>query len=184
VSASYALFGSEPQRVRSGLSPWHSPRWGLTPCSGLSFDRSLELQATDRGALIDAGADPASVTTAIGEVQFVVVLDVDGRVMSASGLLDVSEVADVSAGQAVDVYVRIFEDDGVEPEPEELRVFSVATSSGGTVIVGAETSGANGPQRRARKYLYLGVSVLTAIAGMVAWRIVGRALAPMDHLRE
>lgn len=149
-----------------------------------SFDRSLELQASDRGALIDAGADPKSVTTALGEEQFVVVFDADRTVLAVSGLVDVSEVDDVATGRATDVEVRIFEDGRVESDPERLRVFSVATSAGGLVMVGAEVSGATGPQKSARKYLYLGVPALTVIAALIAWRLVGRALGPVDRIRE
>jgi signal transduction histidine kinase len=124
----------------------------------------------------------ASVT-AVGDEdeEFVQVLDAEGRVVRAS--LNVSgegPLARLAPGQA----------ESVEPVPFETGPFMVvAASSGGsraplTVMVGRSLEGVTEAAGAVTGILAVAMPLLLIVVGAVTWRVVGKALAPVDAIRS
>jgi signal transduction histidine kinase len=129
---------------------------------------------------IAAGEDPRSLTALDEDEEFIQILANDGRVVAAS--TNVSET---------DPLVRL--------EPQEIRTLDeVPFEDGAFLAVAEEAVDASGPltvvvgrslevvqetRGTVVGFLAVGVPLLLLVVGIVTWRVVGRALAPVDAIR-
>jgi signal transduction histidine kinase len=126
-----------------------------------------------------ATGDPDLETAGEQDEEFVQVLDRDGRVVASSPrLAGLPPVARLAPGESQQVEVS-FEDD---------PFLAVAISAGSeqgrrTVIVGRTLETVVESSGTVIGLLIAGVPLLTLIVGAVAWRVVGRALAPVEAIR-
>jgi signal transduction histidine kinase len=125
------------------------------------------------GASVTAVGDP--------DEEFVQVVDAEGRVVRASpNMAGEGPIARLKPGQAR----------SVEPVPFETGPFMVVASrSAGpegplTVIVGRSLEGVTEAAAAVTGLLSVAVPLLLVVVGAVTWRVVGRALAPVDAIRS
>jgi signal transduction histidine kinase len=145
-------------------------------------DRSLTAQAAD-GAEVRAAelvAQPASTSGVIEVIdpteEFVQVLR-DGRIVEASeNVRGLAPLASPSPGE----HVRL------DTVPFTNAPFVVASAASGnlTAVVGRNIDDEVDAWNTVRKALLLGVPALLAVVGAVTWWIVGRALQPVENIRE
>ena len=151
-----------------------------------NLDTSLQTQTADRAALLDGGATPDVLTTGVGEEDFVAVLTPSGTVVASTGVSDPSTLAALRPGQVVGVDLALTEDhdegDG-EGEVHRLRVATEATADARRVVVGRATESIDDDLRDARNLLLAGIPIVLALAAVLVWIVVGRALRPVDRLR-
>ncbi len=153
-----------------------------------AFDEALVARAEDRARLVALEADPEALAATLGEEEFVVIYDASGSVAAAQGLDDPAGYLAPTSGtvQTQDVTIRKIEYGGteVEVDTETLRVAAAATADGGLVVVGSETEQIERSRSVERTALAIGVPLLVLAAGLLAWRIVGAALRPVEALRR
>ena len=153
-----------------------------------AFDEALVARAEDRARLVALDADPTALAATLGEEEFVVVYDAAGSVVATEGLDDPVGYTPPAAGtvETQDVVIRKVEYGGteVEVDTETLRVAAAAVADGGLVVVGSETEQIEGSRSVERTALAIGVPLLVLAAGLLAWRIVGAALRPVEALRR
>jgi signal transduction histidine kinase len=114
------------------------------------------------------------------EEEFVQVIDADGSVVAAStNLAGAGVAADPSPGEEVTVERVPFESGPF------LAVARSATTSDGsvTVVVGRTLEDVGDATRTVAASLAVGIPILVLLVGLVAWRVVGRALAPVEAIR-
>ncbi|MFT7646192.1 MAG: signal transduction histidine kinase [Candidatus Poriferisodalaceae bacterium] len=148
------------------------------------LDRNVLARATDRAAIIDTGGDPAQLTSAFGDEEFVVIWDAAGGVIASEGISNPATTAGSPVAGLSTRSVELIEHGGAEIEPYEVRVAIVQAASGEFVAVGAKTESATKARDGARRLLLIGIPMLILISATVAWRLVGSALAPVDRLRS
>jgi signal transduction histidine kinase len=129
----------------------------------------------------DLAAGESDVAEVVGEEdeEFVQVLDGHGRVVDSSPeLAGEPPVARVAPGESQQVELS-FEDDPF------LAVATSAESPQGsfTVIVGRTLENVVESGQAVTGLLTAGVPLLMVVVGGVAWRVVGRALAPVEAIR-
>ena len=115
------------------------------------------------------------------EDEFVQVLDAHGNVVMASANLSGEPaVAVLAPGQS-----RIVESVPVENGPF-LVVAAAANSEDGpfTVVLGRSLEEVGETRGEVASLLAVGVPLLLLVVGVVTWRVVGRALAPVDSIRS
>jgi signal transduction histidine kinase len=137
-------------------------------------------QATQAAEQLESGATAEAVAARGGEEAFVQVLDADGQVLAAS---------DVVAGQPA----------VASPQPGEITRVAVSFDDDGYVVAaaGADTAGGELTVLAARNLdrvgestgaltslLAVGLPLVLLVLGVVTWRIVGRALAPVEAVRR
>lgn len=149
-----------------------------------AFDATLSSRADDRARLIDDGAAASSILSAVGDEEFVALLDPSGQVVASQGLAEPEQLSVPSSGVVFTQELAIFEYQGSEVETERVRVYAAPTSDGGAVVVGGEVDLGSSPRSGARRILLIGIPVLIAVAAAAAWRLAGRALAPVEALRS
>jgi signal transduction histidine kinase len=130
---------------------------------------------------LELGASQAVTAVGDEDEEFVQVLDADGRVVLASPNMSGEDpIARLLPGQAT----------SVEPVPFETGPFMVVASrSAGpegplTVIVGRSLEGVTEAAAAVTGLLSVAVPLLLVVVGAVTWRVVGRALAPVDAIRS
>jgi len=129
---------------------------------------------------LSVGAGQGLITAANGDEEFVQVLDGSGVVVMAS-----SNVSD----RVLLARLRPGEEQIIREVPFEDGPFlAVATSSAGTqgpltVIVGRSLEPVGEARGAVAGLLAAGVPLLLAIVGAVTWRVVGKALGPVDAIR-
>lgn len=130
---------------------------------------------------LELGASQAVTAVGDEDEEFVQVLDADGRVVRASpNVSGEGPIARLRPGQAR----------SVEPVPFETGPFMVVASrSAGprgplTVIVGRSLEGVTEAAAAVTGLLSVAVPLLLVVVGAVTWRVVGRALAPVDAIRS
>jgi signal transduction histidine kinase len=129
---------------------------------------------------LDLGASLAVTAVGDEDEEFVQVVDPSGRVALASSNV---------SGQMPIVRLEPGEADSVEPVPFETGPFMVvAVSSEGprgplTVMVGRSLEGVTEAGGAVTAILAVAVPLLLLVVGAVTWRVVGRALAPVDAIR-
>lgn len=136
---------------------------------------AAELRAEDVAtALEGGGADPADLAVEDQEDAFIQVVDLDGVVLAAS-----PNVGGLPAVADLDDETSTVIDDAPVGE-DRFVVVGIDTADGeATVLVGRALDGADEATRALLGYLAVGVPLLLALVGLVAWRLVGRALAPV-----
>jgi signal transduction histidine kinase len=124
-----------------------------------------------------------NAVTVVGDEdeEFVQVVNADGQVVSASPNV---------AGQAPMASLKPGEASEVEPVPFETGPFMVVASRsagpGGplTVLVGRSLEGVTEAAGVVTGILSVAVPLLLVVVGAVTWRVVGRALAPVEAIRS
>jgi len=136
---------------------------------------AAELRAEDVAtALEGGGANPADLAVEDQEDAFIQVVDLDGVVLAAS-----PNVGGLPAVADLDDETSTVIDDAPVGE-DRFVVVGIDTADGeATVLVGRALDGADEATRALLGYLAVGVPLLLALVGLVAWRLVGRALAPV-----
>jgi signal transduction histidine kinase len=152
-----------------------------------NLDSSLQSQTADRAALLDRGATPEALTTGAGEEDVIAVLTPSGAVLASTGVADPAMLATLVPGTVVGLDVALTEDGheaGEEDEAHRLRVATEAGADARRVVVGRATESIDDDLKAARNLLLLGVPIVLALAAVLVWVVVGRALRPVDRLRE
>lgn len=140
--------------------------------------------ALNRAATISDELASGSGTEAISggdrEEEFVQVLTADGTVVAASTNLTGREaIVRLTAGQSRTVERVPFEDG-----PFLALAISATTPDGPvTVIVGRALEDVADTTRAVAGLLAIGIPVLVLLVGVVTWRVVGRALGPVERIR-
>lgn len=127
-----------------------------------------------------AAGDEGVVASAGGDEEFVQILDAGGQVVaSSSNLIGRPAIAHPQPGGTRAASGLPFEDDTF------LVAATSATTAQGqlTVVVGRSLGPVAGATRAATGLLVVGVPLLLLVVGAVAWRVVGRALAPVEAIR-
>jgi signal transduction histidine kinase len=126
------------------------------------------------------GTNPLAVTVGNEEEEFVQLLDADGDVvMSSPNMAGRSAIAPVGPGTVLEIGSVPFE------EGPFLAVGISSTSTLGplTIIVGRSLEGVIEGRAAAASLLAVAVPLLLVVVGVVTWRVVGRALAPVEAIR-
>jgi signal transduction histidine kinase len=155
----------------------------------VTLQRGADAETTRTGqdvvALIDEGALPALVPVA-GE-QLVQVVDGQDRVLAASigadrlvPMLRGAELARVRDGERLTIDGERI---GVRGPVRVLAVPAGETASARMVLVAKPMADLRQSVRRVRSILLVAFPLLTAALAVVAWRVVGAALRPVEALR-
>jgi signal transduction histidine kinase len=124
----------------------------------------------------------AAIPVGNEDEEFVQVLDAQGRVVQASPrLAGKPAVVVLAPGQVrrLKTLPQLFNDD-----PFLLVARAADTPTGTfTVIVGRSLQSVADARQAVTRLLAVGVPLVVLIVGLVAWRLVGRALSPVDRLR-
>lgn len=142
---------------------------------------ALELRATDVASVLEAGTPPDALAVDDGEESFVQVLDEDGRIVASSpNIAGQPSAARLDPGSSTTVEGLAIDDDefyvvatGADTARGEFTVLA-----GRTLEVVEESTGF------VRGVLVAGVPLLLLVVGVTAWRLVGRALAPVEGMRD
>ncbi|HEX2498770.1 MAG TPA: HAMP domain-containing sensor histidine kinase [Actinomycetes bacterium] len=139
-----------------------------------------ESQAGAVAAALTAGADPGALTSGIGEERLVQVLDPQGRVVAST-----ANVAERSQPLPIPppghpVRVPVAGDEG-----DFLVVSASAETADGrlTVLGGGALGDVSETTRIVASLLAAGLPILLGLVAVTTWRVVGRALAPVDAIR-
>ena len=144
-----------------------------TSGDGLSIDRAQEL-AEDIRAL------PRSIT--VGEDGVAQVVADDGTVLGASpNIFGQPAIASFKPSGDSPVVRRLDAPD--DSESETYRIWAVK-ADGATVYVGRSLESVQEATAALTKALTIGLPVLALLLGGVLWLLVGRALRPVEALRE
>jgi len=150
-----------------------------------SIEASARLRAEDLSQVLDQDDLPDQVGGE-GDASVVQVVGPDGQVLVASPNVG-GEPALLSAGPAPGrTEVRTIADVPTDPGQDFLVVSRAASLEGDQVVVQVASSLA--PVDRSVRILLLGLFVagplLLVVAGMVVWRVLGRALKPVEAIRS
>ncbi|HKA70005.1 MAG TPA: HAMP domain-containing sensor histidine kinase [Actinomycetes bacterium] len=139
-----------------------------------------ESQAGAVAAAVAAGTDPVALTSGIGEEQLVQVLDPQGRVVaSTANLAGRPEPLPIPpGGHSIRVPVA-------GGEGDFLVVSRIAETPDGrlTVLGGGALGDVTETTGILTILLAAGLPILLILVGVTTWRVVGRALAPVDAIR-
>jgi len=143
--------------------------------TGLAEDRADTIVAT-----LENGVPPADAAAADEEDRLVHVVDADGQVLARSPSAPEEPLASPEDGPVTDV---------AAPNGDEEYVVvarSAETGSGDAlrVLVAQESSDIAEAQSALAGTLRVAVPLLTLVVGLLAWWLVGRALAPVDAIRK
>ena len=159
-----------------------------------SITSAAETRAADVVTLIEAGAIENPLP-GVSDDMVVQVVDVSGRVVAVSaGLESLGPFADVRPGTGLFEVLRI---DGIFEEIEDISPFVEdespyrvvvlgfeAGAEAGTVQVAVTLEPANAAVDALRPLLLTGFPILLAAVGLIVWRLTGRALHPVESMRE
>lgn len=124
--------------------------------------------------VLDAGGDPTAGLAGDDDV-VVQVLGPSGAVLAATPNGAGPALADLAPGQEREVDVR-FDDD-------PFLVLAAAAGDGRTVLVGRSLDTREETTGTMTVLLAIGLPALLLAVGATTWRVVGRALAPVDAIR-
>jgi signal transduction histidine kinase len=133
------------------------------------------VRATEAARVVESGADPVPAVAGDDDV-VVQVLGPSGEVLSSTpNVAGRPAMARLAPGDSRELPVP-FEDD--------LFLFVAAVAGDGkTVLVGHTLDAVAGTTGALTTLLALGLPALLLVVGATAWRVVGRALAPVDAIR-
>lgn len=143
---------------------------------GLAEDRADTIVAT-----LEDGASPADAATADEEDRLVHIVTADGQVLARSPRAPDEPLASPEDGPVTDV---------AAPSDDEEYVVVARSAETGTgdgplrVLVAQESSDIAEAQSALAGTLRVAVPLLTLVVGLLAWWLVGRALAPVDAIRR
>ena len=141
---------------------------------------AVQQQAAQAVEQLESGAAPATVAAGGGEEAFNQVLDEDGDVVAADDVaLGQPPVAVLEPGETRQASVPFDDDDFL------VTAASAETPDGAVIILSARSLDRVGESTRALTgLLTIGLPLVLVVLGLVTWRIVGRALAPVDAVRR
>jgi signal transduction histidine kinase len=142
---------------------------------------AARLRATDVAAILESGIRPGELRIDDAEDLLVQVLDRDGQVVASSpNVRGLPAVARLRPGESLQVRVPIDNDDAF------LAVAAAAdTNEGRRTVVVARTLDTVGESTRiVSALLAVGLPVLLLVVAATTWRVVGRALAPVEAIRR
>jgi signal transduction histidine kinase len=141
---------------------------------------AAEQQAAQAAARLESGATADTVASGGGEEAFVQILDVDGRVVASSDIVaGQPAVAQLQPGETARASAT-FDDDGFV-----VAAASAETATGQLVVLAVRNLDRVGESTGAlTSLLAVGLPLVLLVLGIVTWRIVGRALAPVEAVRR
>jgi signal transduction histidine kinase len=157
----------------------------VTAVASVAFLRhSLESQIHDaaetRAASIASArrSDPQTVIAGDADEEFVQVVDAEGEIVASSpNAVDEPLIAHLRPGQE-----RTVDD---VPVGEDAPFWVVARGAGGeTIYVGRSLEDPTIGAEQLTIAFAVALSIVLAVVAFVTWRIVGRALAPVEAIRE
>jgi signal transduction histidine kinase len=140
---------------------------------------SAQLRGADVAAVLEAGTPPGELAVGDPEDLLIQVLDAGGRVVASSpNVAGAPTVARLRPGESANVDVPIDNDDF-------LAVATAADTSRGrfTVVVARAVEEVGESTRIVSILLAVGLPVLLLLVAATTWRVVGRALAPVEAIR-
>jgi signal transduction histidine kinase len=140
---------------------------------------AAQVRATDMAGVLQSGTQPAALGTDNAEDQVTQILDPAGRVLASSPNLHASQpVARLRPGQSATVEVPIDNDDFL------AVATSADTPQGRRIVVVARALDSVGEATQIVSVLLaVGLPALLVVVAMTTWRVVGRALAPVEAIR-
>ena len=158
-----------------------------------SITSAAETRATDVVTLIEAGA-LENPLPGFGGDQLTQVMDSEWRVVAASAGLQDQEPFIASAPPLGVAWIRVnglFEEiedespfvDDESPYAVVAREFDTPSLTG-TVLVATSLEPADAAVDALRPLLFTGFPILLAAVGLIVWRLTGRALYPVERMRE
>jgi signal transduction histidine kinase len=141
---------------------------------------AAERQAAQAASQLESGAAADTVASRGGEEAFIQILDVDGRVVAATDIVvGQPAVAQLQPGETTRASTT-FDDDGFV-----VAAASADTDTGELVVLAARNLDRVGESTGAlTSLLAVGLPLVLLVLGIVTWRIVGRALAPVEAVRR
>ncbi|MGH9036621.1 MAG: sensor histidine kinase [Acidimicrobiia bacterium] len=142
---------------------------------------SARLRAQEVATVLESGSGPGSLAVEDREDSLIQVLDQAGQVVASSpNMTGQAPVADLEAGGSVRVDRTVLED------APFLVVAEGARSPAGrfTVLVARSTDDVEESTRRVSGLLAAGGPLLLLVVGVTSWRVVGRAMAPVEAIRS
>ena len=142
---------------------------------------AVEQQAAQAVEQLESGAAPAAVAARGGEEAFNQVLDEDGDVVAADDVvLGQPPVAVLEPGETRQASVPFDDDDDFL-----VTAASAETTDGAVIVLSARSLDRVGESTSALTgLLAVGLPLVLVVLALVTWRIVGRALAPVDAVRR
>jgi signal transduction histidine kinase len=128
---------------------------------------------------LEAGEDPSTLTALDEDEEFVQILDPRGVVAASMNVSDTDPLVRLEPGQERTLDEVPFEDGAFLA----VAVGAQAASGPATVVVGRSLEVVQETHGRMLGLLAVGVPLLLLVVGIVTWRVVGRALAPVDAIR-
>jgi signal transduction histidine kinase len=141
---------------------------------------SAQLRGADVAAVLEAGSRPGDLAVGDPEDLLIQVLDAGGRVVASSpNVAGAPPVAQLRPGESASVDVPIDNDDF-------LAVATAANTPTGrlTVVVARAVDVVGESTRIVGIMLAVGLPVLLLLVATTTWRVVGRALAPVEAIRN
>ena len=141
---------------------------------------AVEQQAAQAVEQLESGAAPAAVAGGGGEEAFNQVLEEDGDIVAADDVvLGQPPVAVLEPGETRQASVPFDDDDFL------VTAASAETADGAVIVLSARSLDRVGESTSALTgLLAVGLPLVLVVLGLVTWRIVGRALAPVDAVRR
>lgn len=140
---------------------------------------ALELRAEELAAVLGSSGTPSDPAVGDPEDQAAQILDGDGKVVAASANLE---------GAPAMVLLRPGESAEIDSPIGAGRSLAVAVAADTTrgrftVVVSSTLEDVIEPTRTVTRLLLIGVPLLLVVVAATTWRVVGRALAPVDAIR-
>jgi len=138
------------------------------------------LRAEDVAGVLEGGTAPGALAVENDEDQLIQVVDSDGRVVASSANVEGERpVARLEPGRSERVEVPIDDD-------EFLAVAVGAVTAAGTltVIVARTTDSVRESVQVVAQLLTVGLPLLLVALAGITWRVIGRALSPVEALRR
>ncbi len=142
---------------------------------------AARLRARDVATVLKAGSGPGSLAVEDPEDSLIQVLDASGQVVASSpNVIGLSSVARLKPGSS-----RRVARTPIENAPF-IVVAEASVSPAGTftVLVARSTDDVKESTRKVGTLLAAGSPLLLLVVGATTWRVVGRALAPVEAIRS
>lgn len=152
-----------------------------------NLDTTLEQQVADRVRLIETNGSNEVLTTVLQQEAFVWIGTPSGEVASqGGGIFPIDNPVPAAIGTTTTRTLSVEErkSDEVETERMELRLASALASTGDVVIAGAELEVIERSVGELARLFAIAVPLLAVLVGGLGWVVAGRALQPVDAIRE
>ncbi len=143
-------------------------------------DKNLELRSLDIEGLIDGGAALSSIAVQSDEDGFVQIIDRAGAVVAASGnIAGETPIIDRPPG-----WVGTARVDGFGSDEIRVGVFDTDGAVARIIVVGTSLEDVEHTVDVVTGALLVGLPVLLLLIAALVWIIVGRALDPVERMRQ